>query len=219
MLLLTASCVLVVLVAVWIRVVPGWPEHSGIRVSAALASIAAPVALLVWLPNGPLAAGWAKRAGTPPSLLARTRRSVARTSPSASAAPAGRSTTAAPAFNAQLTGTMHQSQLAGGLVQVELKLSVSGQSLSALDIRIVGQPLSGGGVAMSTSRVTLGTAADPDLYRGRITGLTGTNVAARVGGDHGSVALTAQLQIDPHTGAVTGVLSARRAENSEGGEP
>ena len=65
MLLLTAGCVLTVLVAVWIRAVAGWPDHSGVRTSAVLASIAAPLALVVWLPSGPLGAGWAKRAGTP----------------------------------------------------------------------------------------------------------------------------------------------------------
>ena len=68
MLLLATGCVLTVLVAVWIRVAAGWPNHAAIRTSAVLASIAAPVALLVWLPSGPLGAGWAKRAGTPASL-------------------------------------------------------------------------------------------------------------------------------------------------------
>lgn len=72
MLLLTAGCVLIVLVAVWIRAVAGWPDHSSVRVSAMLASIAAPLALVFWLPSGPLAAGWATRAGTPASLLAKT---------------------------------------------------------------------------------------------------------------------------------------------------
>jgi methionine sulfoxide reductase heme-binding subunit len=33
MLLLTADCVLTVLVAMWIRVTVGWPNHAGIRTS------------------------------------------------------------------------------------------------------------------------------------------------------------------------------------------
>ncbi len=226
MLMLTAGCILIVLVAVWIRAAAGWPDHSGIRASAVLASIAAPLALVVWLPNGPLAAGWAKRAGTPAALLARSSApassaasSGANSSGASAASGAGSSGSAAPsAFNAQLSGRLSQSQVSGGLVQVELKLTLPHQPLSALDIRIAGQPLSGGGVAMSSSSVTLGTSSNPGLYRGRLTGLEGTNVAARVKGSQGALSLVAQLQIDPRSGAVTGALAARPGEGPEGGE-
>lgn len=214
MLLLTAGCVLIVLVAVWLRAAAGWPDHSGVRASAVLASIAAPVALLLWLPTGPLAAGWAKRAGTPTSVLAK-----ASTSPTSSGS-SGASSSAAPApaaFNARLSGTVNQSRLASGLAQVELKLTAAGQPLTALDVRIVGQPLSGGGVAMSSSTVTLGTASNPAMYQGRITGLEGTNIAARVKDARASLALVADLQIDPQSGAVTGALRAQRGERTEGG--
>jgi hypothetical protein len=220
MLLLTAGCVLTVLVAVWIRVAAGWPNHAGIRTSAALASIAAPVALLAWLPNGPLGAGWAKRAGTPAALLAKTSSSassaassVANSSPgAASSATVGRSH----AFNAQVSGTVTNSQLSSGLVRVELKLKVPGQPLSRLDIRIVGQPLSGGGVAMRSSRVTLGPASNPDRYGGRVTALEGTSIGARITGPTGSISLVAQLQIDPRSNAVTGALAVRPGETTEG---
>jgi hypothetical protein len=206
MLLLTAGCIVIVLVAVWLRAAAGWPDHSGIRASAVLASIAAPLALVVWLPTGPLAAGWAKRAGTPSALLAKATTSG---SSGASSAPS--------AFNAQLSGTLTQAQMSGGLVQIDLKLAVSGQSLSALDIRIVGQPLGGGGVAMSSSTVTLGTGASPGLYTGRVTGLEGTNIAAQVRSTQGALSLVAQLQINPRSGAVTGALAARPGERLEGG--
>ena len=224
MLLLSAGCVVIVLVAVWVRVATGWPDHSGIRASAVLASIAAPLALVVWLPNGPLAAGWAKRAGTPASLLAKTTSSARSSASSAASASTSRvsssgggSSTSSSAFRAQVSGTVKQSQLSGGLVRVELKLTVAGQPLSALDIRIDGHPLGGGGVAMSSSRVTLGTSGAPDTYRGRITALEGTNVAARVRSHRGSLAVVAQLQIDPRSGAVSGVLSAQPSEETEGG--
>lgn len=227
MLLLTAGCVLIVLVAVWIRAAAGWPEHSGIRASALLASIAAPLALVVWLPNGPLAASWAKRAGTPTSLLARKSATGsgllgasapgASSSASGASSSRGSSSTGTSAFNAQVSGTVNQSQLPDGLVQVELKLTVAGHPLRALEIRIDGEPLSGGGVAMSSSRVTLGTGASPGLYRGRITRLDGTNVTARVRSHQGSLVLVAQLQIDPRAGAATGALSVRPGDEAEGG--
>jgi sulfoxide reductase heme-binding subunit YedZ len=72
MLTLTGACLVVVIVAVLARVAAGWPEHVGARAIGIAASAAVPVGLLVWLPSGPLAAGWAKRAGTPSSLLPST---------------------------------------------------------------------------------------------------------------------------------------------------
>lgn len=72
MLAVAAGCVLVVLVAVWIRASAGWPDRAGVRAGAIAASIAGLLALLVWLPSGPLGPGWAKRAGTPSSLLGRS---------------------------------------------------------------------------------------------------------------------------------------------------
>ncbi len=70
---------------------------------------------------------------------------------------------------------------------------------------------------MSSSLVTLGTSASPSAYRGRITALEGTNIAARVRSHRGSLALAAELQIDPRSGAVTGVLSVRPSDEPEGG--
>jgi hypothetical protein len=116
-----------------------------------------------------------------------------------------------------VSGTVHQSQLSSGLVQVDVKVTIPGQRLTALDIRIVGQPLSGGGVAMSSSTVALGTGSSPALYRGRVTGLEGTEIAARVRNARGSLALVAQLDIDPRSGAVTGALAARPGQRTEGG--
>jgi hypothetical protein len=96
-------------------------------------------------------------------------------------------------------------------------VTVPGQRLTALDMRIVGQPLSGGGVAMSSSTVALGTGSSPGLYRGRVTGLEGTEIAARVRNARGSLALVAQLHIDPRSGAVTGALAARPDAETDGG--
>ena len=70
---------------------------------------------------------------------------------------------------------------------------------------------------MSSSRVTLGTRSMPALYRGRVTGLEGTNVAARVTSAQGSLSLVVQLQIDPRSGAVTGALGARPGDGTGGG--
>jgi sulfoxide reductase heme-binding subunit YedZ len=47
----------------------GWPRAAAFRVSAALGSGLAVVALALWMANGPLAPGWARAAGTPSDLL------------------------------------------------------------------------------------------------------------------------------------------------------
>jgi predicted ferric reductase len=71
MLLLTVACVLVVLAAVLARVLGGWPVNRRLRawVLAGVGGFAA--FLLAWLPSGPLQSNWARRAGTPSSLLSR----------------------------------------------------------------------------------------------------------------------------------------------------
>lgn len=69
MLILTAACVLVVLAAICVRAAGSRPDRAGARFGPVVASLAAVLALAVWLPTGPLQSGWAKRAGTPSSLL------------------------------------------------------------------------------------------------------------------------------------------------------
>ena len=230
MLALTGGCVLVVLVAVWARISTGWPEHIGARSSAVVASIAAPIALIAWLPGGPLGSGWARRAGTPSSLLPRastqlvstaTRNAAAGTTTATGASAATGQTTATGSAGlgvAPVTGSLRQSQLPDGLVHLDLRLTRTGQSVSAIDIRIQGRPLSGGGVQMTSSVVTLGTTANPALYRGTVTGLAGTTIDAHVQGSRAALSLTAQLRIDPGTGTVAGTVRTAAAGMTSAGD-
>ena len=55
-------CVVLVLLAVWWRLAQGWPDHAGARVAGVIATLAAPLLLVTWLGDGPLASGWATRA-------------------------------------------------------------------------------------------------------------------------------------------------------------
>jgi hypothetical protein len=212
MLVIIGACVISVIVAVLARVSEGWPNHLGARVTGLVASAAVPLGLLVWLPGGPLAAGWAKRAGTPASLLIASAPAVSTSNTPAAASPPAAKSSATPAptaFTAQVNGSVRQGQDASGLGQVDIPLTIAGQQLSAIDIRIIGQPVSGGGVQMTQSRVTLGTASNPGLYRGSVTALQGTIIAARVTGAGGRrIKLVARLQIDQGTGAASGTLTA-----------
>ena len=206
MLAITGICVIVVIVAVVARATEGWPangrpNHAGARIAAIAASALLPLGLLVWLPSGPLAAGWAKRAGTPTSLLASTATVV-----STGSAPAAAGSQAA--FTAAVSGIVRPAQVDDGLYEIDLSLTVAGQHLRMLGIRIFGQPVGGGGVEMTTSRVELGTAPDPGLYRGQVTSLDGPNIGATVSDSHGArLGLLARLQIDPGSATASGTVT------------
>ena len=88
MLVLSGMCVIAVLAAVIARVSAGWPTHLPMRLSALGAAALFPLALVAWLLPGPLASGWAERAGTPTALLA-SAHSAATVSGHATASPSG----------------------------------------------------------------------------------------------------------------------------------
>ncbi len=69
MLAINVVCIFVVLASIAARTVIGWPANARLRVGLLGATAAFALGLVAWLPNGPLAKGWARRAGTPTSLL------------------------------------------------------------------------------------------------------------------------------------------------------
>jgi sulfoxide reductase heme-binding subunit YedZ len=64
------ACLGVVLAAVLVRVISGWRQNPGRRAAALACTGAFSLFLLAWLPGGPLGPNWARRSGTPSSLLA-----------------------------------------------------------------------------------------------------------------------------------------------------
>jgi len=69
LLVLSVICLLAVLASVIVRVADGWPEHLGARAAALGGAGAFSLFLLIWMPSGPLGSEWARRSGTPSSLL------------------------------------------------------------------------------------------------------------------------------------------------------
>jgi methionine sulfoxide reductase heme-binding subunit len=69
LLALSVLCALLVGAAVLARVVSGWPENLRVRGAALGGTGAFSLFLLLWLPQGPLGSEWARRSGTPTSLL------------------------------------------------------------------------------------------------------------------------------------------------------
>jgi sulfoxide reductase heme-binding subunit YedZ len=202
LLALTAVCVLAVVAAVWARVGFGWPAQRRLRGTAVAASVALPAAFLVWLPSGPLASGWAQRAGTPASLLARSGSSAS----GAGSPSAGGSSSTPPAlsaFQASVSGTVTQTTNAGGLAVVEIPLTVANATLPRVDVQITGTQ-QGSGVAMTSSVVTAGTQANPREYSGAVTSLSGTDIAATVSSGTHTARIVLTLQIS--SGTVGGTL-------------
>lgn len=72
MLLLSVLCIAVVAVAVLTRVLSDWQTDARRRAAALAGTGAFALFLLIWLPSGPLGSDWARRSGTPSSLLTHT---------------------------------------------------------------------------------------------------------------------------------------------------
>ena len=210
MLVLTGGCVAVVLVAVAFRISAGWPDQLPARLSALAAAALLALGLVAWLPSGPLASGWARRAGTPVALLAAAHGGV--TTPAAAAAgPATHSGAGTPvSLTARFRGHVRQEQLGPGAAAVDIALLVADPTLRHVHIRIEGRGIPGGGVEMSDSQVSAGPAANPDRYAGRVTALDGATIQASAADSNGAtVVIVARLEAQGRDGSAAGVLTAR----------
>jgi hypothetical protein len=194
LLAITAACAAAVWIAVFVRVMGA---TSGPRLVSFGALAAVPLAAVVWLPQGPLAKGWARRAGTPSRLLlARdvTRRAVA--APAPFHVP----------FSAYLGGTLSESSGASGIARVELAMRMTGGASAAADVVLEGTPLQSGGVSVQSSRVTLGPTSDPHRYRGHVVSLQGTNIEAEAT-DHAGHTVRADFRLVLDQSRVQGTVS------------
>jgi hypothetical protein len=210
----TALCVAaVVATAAW-RLALGWHERTGARVALAGVVVVALVAGTMWLASGPLKPGWARRSGTPASLLARSAGL-----PAAKAPGAAGQLPAVP-FSASLSGTVAQNTSGNGGAVVRIQTTAapsSGSGSAALGIIITGQADGSGGVTMSGSQVTFGPAASPQQYTGQLAGLNGTSMTARVR-DSAGKRLQLAITLQPNGSSVTGTLQVSAANSAGGGE-
>ena len=205
----TAACALTVTAAgVW-RLAVGWPAHAGVRVAAAATAAVFALGAAGWAWAGPLAPGWARRAGTPAALLARS----SGNGTAAGASPAGRipaTSSAFPAlpFQARLAGTV---AFAPGPSSGDTTVTLAMADGNAVRLKLViSGPAVQGGVAMTASSVTLGPASAPARYTGHVVVLEGSVVQATVSGAGQRLSLAIDLTSQTST-AVTGTLTARQA--------
>ncbi len=205
MLALSAGCVLAVLAALAWRITDVWPAGDGKRALAISALGASLLAGTFWLAAGPLGSNWAARAGTPPALLGGA--AVADTTKAAPAAPAPHLSLP---FTARLSGSVKQRpQAESGSVLLDIRAILHGSVPGTMEIQIQGQPVSGGGVAMTKSEVSIGPPGDPLLYRGRLTSLQGNRLLATVSAGNQSADLDVVVSVDQVTQQLSGTLHAK----------
>ena len=195
MLALYGACTLAVCAALVWRLTTGWPQTAprALRRGLVAASAATAAAICIWLVQGPLAPGWAKRAGTPTQLL------QAAGSQSAQALPPPRvAALPDPPFTSPLSGAVKsQTDPQTGDATITLAAALSATPDGHLTVTLRGQPLQGGGVSLSSGRVALGTSRQPDLYQGAVSQLSGGRLVATLSDAQGrSARLTANLNAD-----------------------
>jgi DMSO/TMAO reductase YedYZ heme-binding membrane subunit len=219
-LMLDAVCAGTVGVAVCWRLVTGRTFSAGRRTAAAVGTVVVGLAVLVFAALGPLRPGWSHRAGTSTALLAqlaqRNATAGAATGGTAGMVPATSTTGAAagpapsPPFTVGVTGTQSTSGANNvGQVQVVLSMHLQNAGSTPLTVTLVGEAVQGGGVAMSSGTVTLGSS------HGVVTSLDGGTVSARLSSPT-PMDLSLSLQVDQNSGALSG--TATGTARSGGGD-
>jgi hypothetical protein len=210
MLALTVICIVAVLAAVWTRIAHVSSDHAGLRGPGTALTVITPIGLMIFTVAGPLQSGWARRAGTPASLLGAHSSSSSTGSAGIAGSSAGgagsRPVALTGPFLSTVAGTVHETPAANGAV-VDLLLNVRGQVRGVLRVRIGGTPI-GAGLSMTGSQVDLALAGVPTPLEGSIGSLRGSEFNARLTDSQGStVDVHAALQIDVQSDSVTGTLS------------
>ena len=197
---LGVACLAVVALAALARVVLGGGP-AAVRLAGAVTAVAAPIAVLAWYHSGPLRQGWARRAGTPTTILARKAATTRRVLTSAPVVSEPTS------FTSSLAGTVTTSR-PGGLAQVSIRVRLLGAPHGAARIDLRGLP-SDGGVVMTAGGVSFVPATTRTVYTGGIVALRGTDVGAVVRDGAGDrLLLRFSLSIDTASGSVTGTVRA-----------
>jgi hypothetical protein len=202
----TAACALAVAAAGAWRLAVGWPAHAALRVAAAAAAVLLAFGTIAWLRAGPLRPGWARRAGTPAALLARSAAAGG-----VSRARSGKSVFPAIPFQTSVAGTVTSGP---GPASGQRTVVIAAASGTALRLRIaVSGPAVPGGVEMTSSQVSLGPPASPARYAGRLVSLDGSVMQAVVSGAGQRLALA--IDLSQSGSSVTGTLTAVLAQDGE----
>lgn len=199
-------CVGAVMVAVLMRLWQVRAQRPALASGGAALAIVLPLLGLLWAGNGPLAPGWARRAGTPTDLIGGRR--------ATGSGPTTASTSTAlptPPYSASISGTLSTTGgTPGGTIQVALNGQSADGAAARLGISLDGVADDSGGISTLTgSRVTYGPTARPELYTGTVTSLIGTRITAIVTSSDATpltLDLTVSLVLDANAGTFAGQL-------------
>jgi sulfoxide reductase heme-binding subunit YedZ len=180
LLVLDASCVLLVAGALLWRLQPLAPGPA--KAAATAATVALPVATVVFVLVGPLQHGWAKRAGTPIALLAPAAAPAATASPAAATVPDGWS---------GFTGQARITPAGTGGETITVTARTTDQDVRDLTIVLRGTP-DGSGISMSSGSVQIVPATGGPAWAGPVTTLDGAQLTAALRGPRGA---TEQVQL------------------------
>ena len=111
------------------RLAAGWPAHAALRAGVAATAVLFAIGAAGWMRAGPLSPGWARRAGTPAALLARSGGTGG-----VSGVRSGRSALPAPPFQLPVTGTV---TMANGPGSGERTVTIAAASGTSARLRIV----------------------------------------------------------------------------------
>ena len=213
-----AVCATLVLAAVCWRL-GATPARRGVRSAVLGLTVLTPVAVVFWLAVGPLASGWARRAGTPEHLLGGSATAAAAgapTGPGATTAPPADPGALTAAFGATFEGTLHRSVAGAQQVVVVDGIVDGGAELIRVELRGVD---SGGQLAVQTGTAGLTDSSGRQLFSGTIADVReGTLVAAPDAGSPSPLQLAIRFDgVDQETGRVTGTVRALGAGARVGG--
>lgn len=205
-----AACLATVVAAAGWRLAQQWPAGSSQRrLGGTLASVFV-VGVCGFAVAGPLQPGWSRKAGTPaPSAPPAPANSTPAATPLAAPSGGDQSSAALSApfqsgFDATVTTSPPDSK---GEVTVDIRGSLNGAHTTPLEISLKGFP-EGGGVAMTSGTVTLGSASGP------VNGLRGDRVTATLSLPN-PTRVSIVLSIDASTGRVAGTVQGV-AESGDG---
>ena len=169
------------------------------RLAGTVAAILVPVGVIAWYHAGPLHPGWAKKSGTPTTILAR------KSTQSQAASLASVDSVEPTSFSAPVSGTITTSQAAAGYELIDISLRLGASPHGAARIRLRGVPQNGG-VVMTASGVTFVPQTTGTVYSGTVSVALRAPTSAPSYGDAGGATLNLSfsLSIDNATGTVSG---------------
>lgn len=213
-------CIAAVILAIWWRVRPQIVQRPAVRGWVIAATIVAPLLLAAWLFEGPLAAGWASRAGTPAALLGKT--APAGTENAAASTPAA--SVAQPqqlgaSFQAGFAGTVTRSNGANQAETLQFDAPLTDGSGSKLVVVLEGTN-NGAGLIVRSGTATITSSTNQIEFAGTITSIeSGTLFASASPGSPTTVPMQIQMShLDIPGGTVNGSVRAVARTSSSGGD-